>query len=86
MNPLDDLTILSEEIFARWDVDMRSGKLLQSLMGRIEHYDERVDNIRQALAAYTRFQAALHEIEQHGDQRSSEIAHRALSESLKPIP
>jgi hypothetical protein len=47
--PIDDLTIICEEIFERWDVDMRSGKLLLALGGRIPDYDPRVTRIRQAL-------------------------------------
>lgn len=47
--PIDDLTIICEEIFERWDIDMRPGKLLSALSGRISDYDPRVTRIRKAL-------------------------------------
>lgn len=49
-SPLDDLSLICEEIFERWDKDMRSGKLLTALAGRAPEYDSRVDRIRAILA------------------------------------
>lgn len=53
-DPLTDLEDVCDEIFERWDKDMRSGKLLTALAGRIENYDQRVIRIRQALTAMQR--------------------------------
>ena len=47
--PLEDLDAICEEIFARWDVDMKSGKLLSALSGRLDKYDPRVTRIREIL-------------------------------------
>lgn len=47
--PLEDLRSVSGDIFARWDADMRPGKLLTALEGRLHNYDPRVTRIRAAL-------------------------------------
>jgi hypothetical protein len=47
--PLEDLDIICEEIFQRWDADMRSGKLLLALSGKLSDYDPRVTRIREIL-------------------------------------
>jgi hypothetical protein len=49
--PLQMLRQVSDEIFDRWDKDMRSGKLLTALAGRLTKYDPRVTAICSALAA-----------------------------------
>lgn len=49
---LQSLEFVCEDIFDRWDADMRSGKLLSALSGRVANYDPRVTAIRSALAAY----------------------------------
>jgi hypothetical protein len=48
--PLDDLESVCADLFSRWDRDMRAGKLLTALEGRLPGYDPRVDRIRRALA------------------------------------
>lgn len=48
---LADMNAIATDIFDRWDEDMRSGKLLAALAGRIENYDPRVTRIRAVLAA-----------------------------------
>jgi hypothetical protein len=45
----DDLRSVCDEIFGRWDKDMRSGKLLTALAGRLPGYDPRVTRILAAL-------------------------------------
>ena len=52
LTPLEDLRSVSAEIFERWDKDMRSGKLLTALEGRVLGYDRRVNRIRHALAIF----------------------------------
>lgn len=47
--PIDDLAIICEEIFERWDAGMRPGKLLRALGGGLPDYDPRVERIRAAL-------------------------------------
>lgn len=47
---LKDLQSVAAEIFDRWDKDMKPGKLLTALEGRIENYDPRVTRILAALA------------------------------------
>ncbi len=49
-----DLDSVAADIFGRWNSDMRSGKLLTALEGRIERYDPRVTRIRDALAKLDR--------------------------------
>ncbi len=60
--PLRHLEMVCDDIFDRWDVDMRSGKLLAALNGRIAQYDPRVTSIRAALAAYPSLLSALQRI------------------------
>lgn len=47
--PLQQLETICEEIFERWDKDMRSGKLLQALAGKLPGYRADVDAVRNAL-------------------------------------
>src|SRR5688572_7707248 len=47
---LELLEQVCDEIFKRWDKDMRSGKLLSALSGRVNNYDPRVTAIRAALS------------------------------------
>lgn len=47
----DLLREVADQIFDRWDKDQRAGKLLAALAGRSPGYDQRVDQIRQALAS-----------------------------------
>jgi hypothetical protein len=47
--PLEDLEQVCEELFDRWDADMKPGKLLMALSGRLRGYDPRVTRIRAAL-------------------------------------
>lgn len=47
---LQDLEDICDTIEERWDADMRSGKLLLALMGRIPNYDPRVERIRRILS------------------------------------
>lgn len=47
--PIDDLAIICEEIFERWDAGMQPGKLLRALGGDLPNYDPRVERIRSAL-------------------------------------
>jgi len=52
MSILADLESICTTIFDRWDGDMRSGKLLSALSGRLSPgYDPRVDRVRDALKA-----------------------------------
>jgi hypothetical protein len=48
-NALAELELIAEEIFQRWDADMRPGKLLSALAGHVKNYDPRVDRIRDIL-------------------------------------
>lgn len=47
--PLEQLDTICAEIYERWDKDMRSGKLLQALAGKLPGYRSDVDAVRQAL-------------------------------------
>lgn len=49
--PLQKLETICDEIFERWDKDMRSGKLLLALAGRLPGYRPDVDAVRAALTA-----------------------------------
>ena len=49
--PLADLQSVCADIYARWDSDMRSGKLLAALAGNLQDYDPRVTRILRALNA-----------------------------------
>lgn len=51
---LEDLNSVCNDIFARWDADQRSGKLLIALAGDLENYDPRVTRIRDALRSRAR--------------------------------
>lgn len=51
LTPLQMLDQICDEIFERWDKDMRSGKLLTALAGRVKNYDPRVTAIRALLGA-----------------------------------
>jgi hypothetical protein len=57
--PLAKLDAICEEIFARWDRDQRSGKLLLALSGNLKRYRSDVDEVRSALAAAPELLAAL---------------------------
>lgn len=48
---LNRLEAMCDEIFARWDKDQRSGKLLSALSGRMKNYRIDVDLVRAALSA-----------------------------------
>lgn len=48
---LNKLEAICEEIFDRWDKDMRSGKLLTAMAGRLKNYRVDVDEVRKALGA-----------------------------------
>lgn len=48
--PLQKLEQICDEIFDRWDADMRSGKLLLALAGKLPRYRKDVDDVRAALA------------------------------------
>lgn len=50
-SPLQDLETICGEIYARWDKDMRSGKLLGALAGTCPGYRDDVEKVRRALAA-----------------------------------
>ena len=52
MTPLEQLEKICDEIFERWDKDMRSGKLLTALAGRLPGYRADVDAVRAALAKH----------------------------------
>jgi hypothetical protein len=41
--------MICEEIFQRWDADMKPGKLLLALTGNLPSYDPRVTRIRDIL-------------------------------------
>lgn len=56
------LTDIADQIFQRWDSDMRSGKLLTALAGRIENYNRDVTAIRGALASHDALVKVLEEI------------------------
>jgi hypothetical protein len=57
---LNDLESICEDLFARWDTDMRAGKLLTALSGNMPPgYDPRVDHVRLALDAFPAMLAAL---------------------------
>ena len=47
---LGTLTAVADEIFERWDKDMRSGKLLTALAGRLSGYRADIDALRAALS------------------------------------
>lgn len=47
---LEELEQICEELFDRWDADMKPGKLLMALSGRLPNYDSRVTRIRELLA------------------------------------
>lgn len=47
---LQSLVNIADEIFERWDKDMRSGKLLTALAGRITQYRKDVTRLREVLA------------------------------------
>lgn len=49
-SPLQELESICAEIYARWDKDMRSGKLLAALAGMSPGYRADVDRVRAALA------------------------------------
>ena len=51
MTPLEQLEAICEEIFERWDKDMRSGKLLRALSGKLPGYRADVDAVRARLAS-----------------------------------
>jgi hypothetical protein len=51
MSNLEKLEAICDEIFERWDKDMKSGKLLTALAGRCHGYRKDVDEVRAALAA-----------------------------------
>jgi hypothetical protein len=57
--PLEDLESICADIFGRWDRDMRAGKLLLALEGRLQRYDPRVDRVRDALASATEARDAM---------------------------
>lgn len=46
---LEEFEQICEELFDRWDADMKPGKLLSALSGRLPNYDSRVTRIRDAL-------------------------------------
>jgi hypothetical protein len=48
-SPLKELDVICAEIYQRWDKDMRSGKLLQALAGKLPGYRADVDRVRAAL-------------------------------------
>lgn len=50
MTPLEQLEKICDEIFERWDKDMRPGKLLLALSGRLKNYRPDVDEVRRTLA------------------------------------
>lgn len=50
MTPIEQLEAICAEIYERWDKDMRSGKLLQALAGRLPGYRPDVDAVRAALS------------------------------------
>jgi hypothetical protein len=56
---LADLESVCADIHARWDADMRSGKLLIALMGGVENYDPRVTRIRDALSLFQTLSARI---------------------------
>lgn len=51
MTPLEQLEAICAEIFERWDQDMRSGKLLLALSGKLPGYRADVDAVRARLAS-----------------------------------
>lgn len=53
------LTTICDEIFQRWDKDMRSGKLLLALSGHLPSYRADVTAVRRALAVHEDMLAAL---------------------------
>ena len=47
-SPLSELEAVADEAFARWDKDMRSGKLLLALSGDLPRYRKDITSIRLA--------------------------------------
>ena len=67
---LDKLEAVCEEIFQRWDKDMRSGKLLTALGGGLPDYRPDVTEIRRALFAFPEMLAALKNLVAEHDSKA----------------
>lgn len=89
--PLGALELVCGDIFARWDADMRAGKLLTALSGLMAPgHDPRVDQVRAALSSHADLLEALNNIfalgsdgEHSGDRhaRCRDIARAAIAKA-----
>lgn len=84
------LQAICDEIFARWDADQRSGKLLTALAGRLPNYRADVTEVRRAVNAHDDLVASLRDgvtalwlLAAAGNKDAAEKHQRALAALTK---